>query len=213
MHRNDGGKRASSTTRLAFATVLLSGLLAALAAWGGSWIGSHGTLSVQREQAQETRRTEARAKRTAVYTSFFAAANAFVLPSFRAAERCTTRPCNLGDWERIVGNQSEALINAYDQVAFYGSYDGFIAAGRLVNSFPVLVLFKREVAQRTPGNLSAQLDASYQEFVRVMCQELNAEPRSNCAALQLPVPPTLVLTKSATEAREHLPGGAITIYE
>jgi len=45
-------KRTLNTTRLAFATVLLSGLLAALAAWGGSWIGSHGALSVQREQAQ-----------------------------------------------------------------------------------------------------------------------------------------------------------------
>jgi hypothetical protein len=98
-------------------------------------------------------------------------------------------------------------------MALYGSYDGFIAAGRLVNAFPILVLFKREVAQRTPGNLSAQLEASYQEFVRVMCQELNAEPRSNCAELRLPVPPTLVLTKPATEVREHLPGGAITIYK
>jgi hypothetical protein len=193
--------------------VLLSGLLAALAAWGGSWIGSHGALSVQREQAQETRRTEARAKRTAVYTSFFAAANTFVLPSFRAAEGCATRRCNLGDWERLAGNQSEALINAYDQVALYGSYDSFIAAGRLVNAFPILVLFKREVAQRTHGNLGAQLDASYQEFVRIMCRELDAEPRSNCAELLLPVPPTLVLAESATEAREYLPGGVITIYK
>jgi hypothetical protein len=193
--------------------VLLSGLLAALAAWGGSWIGSHGALSVQREQAQETRRIEARAKRTAVYTSFFAAANAFVLPSFRAAEGCATRRCNFGDWERIVGNQSEALINAYDQIAVYGSYDGFIAAGRLVNAFPILVLFKREVAQRAPGNLGAQLDASYQEFVRVMCREQDPEPRSNCAELLLPVPPTLVLTKPATEAQEHLPSGVIKIYK
>jgi hypothetical protein len=206
-------KRTSNTTRLAFATVLLSGLLAALAAWGGSWIGSHGALSVQRNQAQETLRTEARTKRAAVYASFFAAANAFALPSFRAAESCATRRCDLGDWERIVGDQSEALINAYDQVALYGSYDGFIAAGRLVNAFPILVLFKREVAQRAPGNLSAQLEASYQEFVRVMCQELNAEPRSNCSELRLPVPPTLVLAKSATEAREHIPGGVITIYK
>lgn len=212
MDTNNDHKRTSGTTRIAFATVLLSGLLAALAAWGGSWIGSHGALSVQREQAQETRRSEARTKRTAVYASFFAAANAFVRPSFRAAEVCATRRCNLDDWERIAGDQSETLIKAYDQVAMWGSNKGFSAAGRLVDAFPILVLFKREVAQRTPGNLGAQLEAAYQEFVRVMCQELSAEPRSNCTELRLPVPPTLVLTKPATEARENLHGGVIMIY-
>jgi hypothetical protein len=121
--------------------------------------------------------------------------------------------CNLDDWERLVGDKSEALINAYDQVAVYGSYDGFIAAGRLVDAFPILVLFKREIAHRSSDNLSAQLEASYQDFARVMCQELNTEPRANCTELRLPVPPTLVLTKPATEGREQIPGGEITIYE
>jgi hypothetical protein len=209
---NEHRRRPTSTARQAVATVLLSGLMAAIAALGGSWIGSHGALAVQREQAQEARRTEARTKRTAVYESFLTAANAFAVPSVRAAEKCVEGPCNFADWQGIAGDQSEALMNAYDQVALYGSFRGFIAAGRLVDTFPMLLLFKREVARRTSGDFSTEFEAAYQTFARVVCEEVNAEPRSNCSKLLLPAPPTLSLAKRATEVREHLPGGVITIY-
>jgi hypothetical protein len=205
----------SSRTRQTLSTALLTGW-AAIAALGGAWIGSHGASAVQREQAQEARHTEARAKRTAVYEGFLAAVNADVEPSFRAAASCAGRRCNHGHFghlERVDGPQSERLVNAYNQVALYGSDKATVAAAQLVNAFPILILSKRMVAQPAPANFSSQLGSAYQTFARIMCEEVSAEPRSKCSKLSLTVPPTLILTKPATEAREHVDGGIITIYE
>ncbi|HEV2973709.1 MAG TPA: hypothetical protein VGX69_01775 [Solirubrobacteraceae bacterium] len=103
-------------------------------------------------------------------------------------------------------------MGAYGQVALYGSYRGYVAAGRFVGSLPILALFKRELTRQSGGDLSTQFEGAYQEFVRTMCEEVNAEPRPSCSELKLPAPPTLTLNKQATEARERLGGGVITIY-
>jgi len=112
----------------------------------------------------------------------------------------------------MAGAGNDSLRSAYDQVGLYGSFRGYAAAGRLVGSLPIQVWFKRELTQPSGGDLSIQFEGAYQEFVRTMCEEVNAEPRPSCSKLKLPAPPTLILTKQATEARERLRGGVITIY-
>jgi hypothetical protein len=186
--------------------------MTAIAAWGGSWIGSHGAAAVQRDQAHEARRIDARAKRTTAYERFFVAINAFAVPMVRAAQRCIERRCSFAEWERAAGDGSDQLMSAYDQVALYGSYRGYAAAGRLVGTLPALVLYKRELTIPNGDHLSTQFEHAYQEFVRTMCEEVNAEPRPSCSKLKLASPPTLILSEQATKAREQLRGGVITIY-
>ena len=156
---------------------------------------------------------EARTKRAAVYEAYLAAANADIAPAFRAAAMCTKRRCNHEALERTVGPPSERLIKAEEQVALYGSDRATNAAARLVNAVPILVLFKREIAQPPGANFGVRLESAYQDFARIMCEEISAEPRSHCSQLKLPTPPTLVVEKPATEARENVDGGRITIYE
>jgi hypothetical protein len=208
----DQEKRSSRALWPAGASLLLGGLATASAAWGGAWIGSHGAAAVQRDQAHEARRIDARGKRAAAYERFFAAINASAVPSVRVAERCAERRCSFAYWQRMVGDRNEALRRAYDQVALYGSFRGYAAAGRLVGTLPAQVWFKRELTRPNGGDLTTEFEGAYQEFVRTMCEEVNAEPRPSCSKLRLPAPPTLMLTKPATEASERLRGGVVTIY-
>jgi hypothetical protein len=209
---SDQEKRPSRIPRPAVLPLLLTGLTTGIAGWGGAWIGSSGASTVQRDQAQEARHIDARTKRTAAYERFFAAINSVTVPSVRATERCATRRCRFADWQRLEGAEDEALRSAYYQVGIYGSFRGYAAAGRLVGTLPSQVWFKRELVRPSGGDLTAQFEAAYQEFVRTMCEEVNAEPRPSCPELKLPAPPTLMLLKHATEAREPLRGGVITIY-
>ena len=101
--------------------LLLTALLGAwsgLAVLAGGLIGSRTTLDVQREQAQEAHRTEARIKRAAVYHAFLDAADAAIVPSFRAAERCAGHQCKPRQLEDTIGPQSERLTDAAEEVEF-----------------------------------------------------------------------------------------------
>jgi hypothetical protein len=209
---NDDANTRQRGARATAASWLITGLITPLAAWGGSWIGSHGAAAVQRDQAHEARRIDARAKRTTAYERFFLAINTVAVPIVRAAQRCGEHGCGRAEWERAAGDGSDTLMSAYDQVALYGSYRGYVAAGRLVGSLPALVLYKRELTIPRGEDLSAQFEHAYQEFVQTMCEEVNAEPRPSCSKLKLASPPTLILSKQAAKRREQLPGGVITIY-
>jgi hypothetical protein len=195
--------------------VLVTALLGAwsgVAALGGGWIGSRTALAVEREQAQEVRRTEARTKRAAVYNTFLSAVDAAIVPSFRAAEQCAGHRCKPQQLEGTIGLQSERVVDALSEVAFYGSSDANFASVGLVDSFPILLLNKREVAE-APTRFNGQLEDAYQAFVRIMCKEVSAEPRSTCSQLLLPVPSTLIPTKPGDFFRKRVGGGTITIYE
>jgi hypothetical protein len=196
--------------------LLLTALLGAwsgLAVLAGGWIGSRTTFDVQREQAQEAHRTEARIKRAAVYQAFLDAADAAIVPSFRAAERCAGHQCKPRQLEDTIGPQSERLTNAAEEVEFYGSSDAVLASARLVNAFPILLWNKREVAEAPPTDFNEQLEDAYQAFVRIMCREMSAEPRSTCPQTQRPMPSTLIPAQPGDYFRKRVGGGTITIYE
>jgi hypothetical protein len=196
--------------------ILLTALLGAwsgLAALGGGWIGSRTTLDVEREQAHEARRTEARTKRSAVYQAFLDAADAAIVPSFRAAERCAGHQCKLRQLEDAIGPQSQRLEDAAEKVEFYGSSQAVFASTRLMNSFPILLWNKREVAEAPPADFNEQIGDAYQAFARIMCKEVSAEPRSTCRQMRRPMPSPLIPMQSGDYFRERAGGRTITIYE
>jgi hypothetical protein len=149
---SDDGHRLRSARPSNLLSAVIGSLIATVAALGGTYIGSHATVTAQRDQAQETRRAEARIKRADVYSAFLSAASAAVAPSFRAWDLCTTQTnqfqCRSSEPERIYAKASEQLVNADYQVLIYGSAAGVEAARRVMASLPV-ALFPGGIAEQT----------------------------------------------------------------
>src|ERR1700690_1811548 len=92
--------------------LLLTALLGAwsgVAVLAGRLIWSRTTLDIKREKAQEAHLTETRIKPAAVYHALLDAADAAIVPSFRAAERCAGHQCKPRQLEDTIGPQSERL--------------------------------------------------------------------------------------------------------
>jgi hypothetical protein len=173
-------------------------LLAAAIGLAGGLLGAHfgaeATITTQREQAHEARRSEARVKRAKVYSDFLAAADSFESKS-RYFTYTIHRRVSKGGSVRAACRRAKicglprALFDAYssarsnfqgalNQVYVYGTPRGVRAARELAGGLPP-ALYK-------PGSFSiGDVDEpvffrGYNAVLDTMCAEVSADPRPTC---------------------------------
>ncbi len=179
--------QAKSSVARDLVLVLVAGVLGV----AGAYIGAHAVVATQREQSDETRAAEARVKRARVYTRYLREATRYrsaleVLydDPLRCEERgAANAKCYLGREQRAAVNMwSNAQVRVRDarnQVLIYGSDRAVSAADRIGRALPG-VLDDRYGIPRREVIGSEVFRSAYDGFVRLMCLELSAEPRSHC---------------------------------
>ncbi len=174
---------------------LVSAVLVFAGALGGAYFGARATVDTQEAQFREAQMTTARNQRAKVYTSFLAAANQYASDDATATTTIRAdcrnshalRPIYHVTCKHLPSNflvpVSEARFafqGALNEVYVYGSARGVLAARRVAGALPrSLIGLSATVPPLKTINEGALTDA-YDAFLKVMCQEVSAEPRSKC---------------------------------